>query len=75
MVDADFFADAVDYAVVVIGFSLGGPSGDSRSCQPFLRVCCMKPCGRPRRSGVVRPFSSSTAPRGGSWLSQRRHRA
>jgi hypothetical protein len=22
----------------VIGFSLGGPSGDSRSCQPFLRV-------------------------------------
>jgi hypothetical protein len=38
VVDADSVAGAVDYAVVVIGFSLGGPSGDSRSCQPFLRV-------------------------------------
>ena len=50
MVDADCLAGALFYEVVVIGFSLGGPSGDSRSCQPFLRVLCMKPCGRPRWS-------------------------
>lgn len=67
MVDAHFFAGAVGYVVVAIGFSLGGPSGDSRSCQPFLRVLLHEAVREPRWSGVVRPISYSTAPVGGSW--------
>jgi hypothetical protein len=41
--------------------STAGAASHSFAC------CCMRPCGSPGGPGVVRPFSSSTAPVGGSW--------
>jgi len=68
VVDAELLAGVVGCAVVVVGFRPDEPSGGQAQLPAIpSRWCCMKPCGRLRGAGSVRPFSSSTAPVGGSW--------
>ena len=67
MVDADFLAGVVGYAVVGSGFRLDDASETAVGCQAFLRdLVRMKPSGAPGGLGVVGSFTYATAPGGES---------